>query len=162
MIRDRRDEDLVRLCEVMGELGNHLGSPASSERRRWLQEIDAEVSWVFDQAPVSAAPTKNVVGHVQIYRPPDLAWAREVAAQLDGQESRLLVIGRLLVKPSKHQHNIARFLLRECVKYVERQGAVGVLDPDSRPLVPSVIFSKVGFVQMTTREGGQLVRISRG
>ncbi len=133
MIRDRRDQDLVRICEVIGELGDHFGSSASLEPLRWLQEMDAEVSWVFDQAPVSAVPTRNVVGHAQIYRPPDLVWAREVG----GQEPHLLVIGRLFVKPSNCDHNIARFLLRESVQYVDRQGAVAVLDPESRAMVSS-------------------------
>lgn len=162
MIRDRRDQDLVRLCEVIGELGDHFGSSAGLEPRQWLQEMDAEVSWVFDQAPVSAAPTRNVVGHAQVYRPPGLAWAHEVAVQMGGQEPHLLVIGRLFVKPSKHDHNIARFLLRESVRYVDRQGAAAVLDPESRALVPSSIPMKLGFIEVPTREGDQLVRTSKG
>lgn len=162
MIRDRRDQDFVRLCEVIGELGDEVGSFARLEPLCWLQEMDAEVSWVFDQAPVSAAPTRNVVGHVQIYQPPDVAWARDRAAQMGGQTQPLLVIGRLFVKPSKHDDNIARFLLRESVGYVDRQGAAAVVDPGSRALVPSSLPAKLGFTEVLTGKGGQLVRTPNG
>ncbi len=108
MIRDRRDQDFVCLCEVIGD---EVGSFASLEPQQWLLEIGAEVSWVFDQAPVSAAPTRNVVGHVQIYEPPDVAWACDLAEQMGGQAQPFLVIKRLFVKPSTHDCNIARFLL---------------------------------------------------
>lgn len=147
----------MRLCEIISELDDTV---ESLEPLHWLQETDAEVSWVFDQAPVSAAPTRNVVGHVQIYEPPDVAWVRDLAAQLGGQAQPLLVIGRLFVKPSKHDDNIARFLLRESVRYVDQQGAVAVLDPGSRALVPSSLPAKLGFTEVPTCKGGQLVRTS--
>jgi predicted N-acetyltransferase YhbS len=35
----------------------------------------------------------------------------------------LLVIGRLFVKPSKHDYGIARCLLKDSVKYVETRGS---------------------------------------
>ncbi len=57
------------------------GVLAGRQPRSWLQDADAERSWVFDQAPVTVAPTRNVVGHVQIYRPPDVPWVRGIAAQ---------------------------------------------------------------------------------
>jgi hypothetical protein len=63
MIRDRRAEDLDRLCDVLGELNDHVAVLAGRRPRDWLQEVDAERSWVFDQAPVHVAPTRNVVGH---------------------------------------------------------------------------------------------------
>ena len=150
------------LCEVIGELGDEAGSFARLEPLQWLQEIDAEVSWVFDQAPVSAAPTRNVVGHAQIYGPPDVAWARDLAAQMGGQAQYLLVIGRFFVKPSKHDYNIARFLLRESVRYADRHAAAAVLDPESRALVPSSLPAKLGFTEVPTEEGGQLVRTPNG
>ncbi len=160
MIRDRRDQDLVHLCEVIGELDDEVGSFARLEPQQWLQEMDAEVSWVFDQAPVSAAPTRNVVGHVQIYEPPDVAWARGLAGQTGGQAQHLLVIGKLFVKPSKHAYNIARFLLRESVQYADRQRAAAVLDPGSRARIPSSLPAKLGFTKVPTGKGGQLVRTS--
>lgn len=124
--------------------------------------MDADVSWVFDQSPVSAAPTRNVVGHVQIYKPPEVGWVRDLAAQMGGQVQPLLVIGRLFVKQSKHDYNIVRFLLRESVRYVDRQGAVAVLDPGSRALVPSSIPAKLGFTEVPTGKGGHFVRTSNG
>lgn len=162
MIRDRRDQDLVPLCDVIGELSDDFGSFAGVRPLQWLQEIDAEVSWVFDQAPVSAAPTRNVVGHVQIYEPPDVAWARDLAALMGGQAQHLLVIGRLFVKPSKHDYNIARFLLRESVRYVDRKGTAAVLDPGGRALIPSSLPAKLGFTGVPTGQDGQLVRTSNG
>jgi hypothetical protein len=70
MIRDGRDEDPDGLCEVLGELDDHADILAGRQPRNWLREADAECSWVFDQPPVSVAPTRNVIGHVQICRPP--------------------------------------------------------------------------------------------
>src|SRR3712207_2051629 len=127
MIRERRNEDLDRLCDVLRESKDHASVLAGRQPREWLQAVDAERSWVFDQAPVSAVPTRNVVGHVQIYRPPDARWVLDVVAQTSRQADDLLVIGRLFVKPSKHDFGIVRCLLKESVKYVEGRESLPVL-----------------------------------
>jgi GNAT superfamily N-acetyltransferase len=150
MIRDRRDGDLDRLCEVLGELHGHIGVLAERHPRDWLQEVDAERSWVFDQAPVSVAPTGNVVGHVQIYRPPDAPWVRSVAAHTHRQIDGLLTIGRLFVRPAKHDYGIARYLLKESVKYVETQGDLPILDPRDVAFVPPSLCAKLGFREIRT------------
>ncbi len=160
MIRDRRDEDLDRLCEVLGELDEHAGVLAGRQPQSWLLETDAERSWVFDQAPVSVAPTRNVVGHVQIYRPPDAPWVRDLVAQTCRQVDDLLVIGRLFVKPSKHDYGIARYLLKESVKYVETRGTLPVLDPCDVAFVPPSLSAKLGFSEFRT-DGGVVSWLGR-
>lgn len=150
MIRVRREEDLDRLCEVLLELDDHAGVLAGRQPRDWLQEVDAERSWVFDQAPVSVAPTRNVVGHVQIYRPSDTAWVRDVVAQTYRQVDDLLVIGRLFVKPAKHDYGIARYLLKESVKYVETRGNLPVLDPRDVAFAPPSLCAQLGFREFRT------------
>ncbi|MBM7807499.1 ribosomal protein S18 acetylase RimI-like enzyme [Geodermatophilus bullaregiensis] len=150
MIRGRRDEDLDRLCDVLGELDDHAGVLAGRQPRDWLQEVDAERSWVFDQAPVSVAPTRNVVGHVQIYRPLDARWVLDVVAQTHRKADDLLVIGRLFVKPSRHDYGIARYLLRQSVKYVETRGGLPVLDPDDLAFVPHSLCAELGFRDFRT------------
>jgi ribosomal protein S18 acetylase RimI-like enzyme len=160
MIRDRRAEDLDRLCDVLGELNDHVAVLAGRRPRDWLQEVDAERSWVFDQAPVHVAPTRNVVGHVQIYHPPDSPWVRDVVAQINGRPGDLLVIGRLFVKPVRHDYGIARYLLKESVKLIETRGRVPVVSPDDLAFVPPALCAKLGFQELRTRDGalGALIR----
>lgn len=160
MIRDRREEDFDRLWEVLGELDDHAGVMAARRPRDWLQEVDADRSWVFDQAPVSVAPTRNVVGHVQIYRSSDAPWVSHVAAQVSRRADDLLVIGRLFVKPGKHNYGIARYLLTESVKYVKQQGHLPVLDPLDLVFVPASLCAKLGFREVPT-EGGLRSALAR-
>lgn len=115
-----------------------------------LQDVHAERSWVFDQAPVTVVPTRNVVGHVQIYRPPDAGWIRDVVAYTGRPVDELLVIGRLFVKPSRHGNGIARYLLTESVTYVETRGALAVLDPADLAFVEAPLYTKLGFTQIET------------
>jgi len=145
MIRERRPEDLDRLCDVLRELTVSVTVLAGRTPRDWLETADAECSWVFDQAPVAVAPTRNVVGHVQIYRPPDAQWVRDIAAQTSRQAVDLLVIGRLFVKPAPHDYGIARYLLRESVKYVESHDSLPLFDPADLAFLPRGLSSTFGF-----------------
>jgi ribosomal protein S18 acetylase RimI-like enzyme len=153
MTRDRRDEDVDRLCEVLGKLDDQASVLAGRQPRSWLQDADALRSWVFDQAPVTVAPTRNVVGHVQIYRPPDAPWVRGVVAQTCWQLDDLLVIGRLFVKPAKHDYGIARYLLKESVKYIEARWKLPVLDPHNVAFIPPSLCAKLGFREFRTDDG---------
>ncbi|MCR1780941.1 GNAT family N-acetyltransferase [Nocardioides carbamazepini] len=145
MIRDRREQDLDRLCEILAARDADDGVLAGRSPRAWLSQIDAEVSWVFDQAPVSVAPTRNVVGHLQVYRPPvEAAWTGEAATAAGVDVAGLLVIGRMFVKPMKHDHGVARYLLTEAVKLVKGRGSVAVLDPDGAALVPVALARRLG------------------
>ncbi|GAB3551195.1 GNAT superfamily N-acetyltransferase [Actinopolyspora lacussalsi] len=152
MIRERRDEDLDRLCDLLGELDEHARVLGTRHPRDWLQEVEAERSWVFDQAPVRVAPTRNVVGHVQVSPPPEARWVRDVAAQTSRQVDELLVIGRLFVKPAKHDYGIARYLLKESVKHVETRGRLPVLDPADLALIPPSLPTKLGFTELHTED----------
>lgn len=69
MIRERREQDLEPLCSILKNMNYPAALSSGVEFKNWLTERDAQLSWVFDMAPVSVAPTKNVAGHVQIYRP---------------------------------------------------------------------------------------------
>jgi len=153
MIRNRRDEDFDRLCDILGELDDHAGVIAERRPRGWLQEVDADRSWVFDQAPVRVTPTGNVVGHVQIYQSSDASWVCHVATQLSRRADDLLVIGRLFVRPGKHDYGIARYLLTESVKYVEKQGCLPVLDPLDLLFLPASLCAKLGFKELPTEDG---------
>ncbi|SFD99121.1 hypothetical protein SAMN04487819_106138 [Actinopolyspora alba] len=152
MIRDRRNEDLDRLCDLLSELDDQAHVLGTRPPRDWLQEVDAERSWVFDQAPVSAAPTRNVVGHVQIYLPPEARWVHDVAARTGRRVGELLVIGRVFVKPAKHAYGIARYLLKESVKHVETRGSLPVLDPADLALIPPSLCAKLGFRELHTED----------
>lgn len=161
MMRGRRVEDLDRLCGIVSELEDHAAILAGRNPRDWLQEVLAERSWVFDQAPVHVAPTRNVVGHVQVYPSPDAVWARGVAATTGRRPRDLLVIGRLFVKPVKHSYGIARYLLKESMKYIETRGSVPVLDPADLAFVPPSLCAKLGFKELCTDDdaAGPLARV---
>lgn len=161
MIRDRTVEDLDRLCDIVSELEDHAAVLAGRNPRDWLQEVVAERSWVFDQAPVHVAPTRNVIGHVQVYPSHDAVWVRGVAAQTGRRPGDLLVIGRLFVKPVKHNYGIARYLLKESMKYIETRGSVSVLEPADLAFVPRSLCAKLGFKELRTDDdaAGALARV---
>ncbi|MBM0123348.1 hypothetical protein [Pimelobacter simplex] len=152
MIRDRMDPDLDRLAAALLEVDGAADVLAGRSPLSWLTEADgaADVTWVFDQAPVSVAPTRNVVGHVQVCSAdPAAPWVPEVAADAGTDPADLLVIGRLFVRPMKHERNIARYLLTECVKRIAARGRAAVLDPDGLALVPTALWQRLGFSAST-------------
>ncbi|WGY04667.1 hypothetical protein QI633_13035 [Nocardioides sp. QY071] len=150
MIRERIEQDLDRLVAVLDSLDAGPGVLAGRSAYDWLTEVDADVSWVFDQAPVSVAPTRNVVGHVQVFVPPVGApWVDAVASAAGVEADRLLVIGRFFVKDMRFDQGIGRYLLTECVKRIAARGSVAVLDPDGLALVPRVLWCRLGFSEDT-------------
>ncbi|WP_408899440.1 hypothetical protein ACJ5H2_10150 [Nocardioides sp. R1-1] len=147
MIRERREQDLDRLAAVLLEVPGATAMLAGRAPRAWLTEDDdaAEASWVFDQAPVPVAPTKNVVGHVQVRRPPaDAPWLNEVAIRAGVDAGRLLVIGRLFVRPMKHDRNIARYLLKQAASLVAARGSAAVFESHGLGVVPPELPRRLG------------------
>ncbi len=122
--------------------------------RGWLEEHDAEQSWVFDMAPVSVAPTKNVVGHVQVYAPEEDLLAL-VGPMHDGRD--LLVIAKLFVRPDTYEHGIARFLVRESARYVEDRGMHPVLEHRAHGRLSTAFCERLGFQTVTSRDSGVAV-----
>ncbi|GAA4098260.1 hypothetical protein ACFFOS_01360 [Nocardioides kongjuensis] len=150
MIRERIEQDLDRLVDVLSSVRAVQDVLGDRSAYDWLTEVDADVSWVFDQAPVSVAPTRNVVGHVQVYAPPvGAAWVSSAASGAGVEPDRLLVIGRFFVKETRFDHNIGRYLLSECVKRIAARGSVAVLDPDGLALVPTALWRRLGFAADT-------------
>jgi hypothetical protein len=146
MIRERIGQDLDRLVDVLVSLDAGPGVLGDRSAYDWLTEVDADVSWVFDQAPVTVAPTRNVVGHVQVYPPPGGAsWVPSVASAAGVEPDRLLVIGRFFVKAMRFDQNVGRYLLTECMKRIAARGSVAVLDPDGLALVPTTLRQRLGF-----------------
>ncbi|GGF33804.1 hypothetical protein GCM10011519_04090 [Marmoricola endophyticus] len=148
MIRERLERDVPLLVQVL---------EAIDETRTvdWLVG-PAERSWVFDQAPVTVAPTRNVIGHVQVCRADRLEAASGVVPSRTG-EDRCLVVGRLFVRPGAAAGNIARFLLRESVRFVHAQGCAAILEPWSREALPGGAAARSGFSEVTTGDGAVLV-----
>ena len=154
MIRERRDEDLDRLCAIL-EAMDPASSPLSGRRPRdWLQEHDAERSWVFDMAPVRVAPTRNVVAHVQIYRPGDAVPTARLVERAGAPVGGLLAIGKLFVRPDTYEDGIGRFLVRESVGYIRAQGKLPVLDLHENRFFPRSFFEKVGFEEAVPDDPG--------
>jgi GNAT superfamily N-acetyltransferase len=154
MIRERRDEDLERLCGILAALGASAGLPAGADPEAWLREYDAEQSWVFDQAPVTAAPTKNVVGHVQIHAPVD---GHPLAEHAGRPAADLLAIARFFVKPGSHEHGIGRYLLKESVKYIQRRERLPVLDLDDNRALGKEFCVRYGFRELSSTGPGTLL-----
>jgi len=145
MIRERRDEDLDRLGQILQALGHPSSGWSAAALRGWLTEHRAEQSWVFDQAPVTVAPTKNVVSHLEIYRPDPAVSSLLGERQRPGEE--LLAVGKLFVRPQAHEYGIARYLLKEAVRHIRSQDKlpVAILEENA---VPLAFFEKFGFEQM--------------
>lgn len=152
MIRARIDEDIDRLCAVLETMENFSGLPKEG-LRGWLEEYDAELSWVFDMAPVSVAPTQNVVGHLQVY-----SAAADTAAlcveHTGTSADELLAIGKHFVKPRTYEHGIGRYLLRESVTYIRGRGKVPVLDLRGDGFFPKAFYAKFGFDDTPSVDSG--------
>lgn len=149
MIRERREEDLDRLCAILETIKYPSSLLSARDLKEWLQEHDAERSWVFDMAPVTVAPTKNVVGHIQIYSPTkELHWVKYTNKPADN----LLAIGKLFVKPNTHEYGIGRYLLKESIKYIQSQGKLPALDLHGNGFLSREFYEKFGFEEISSED----------
>lgn len=152
MIRDRRPEDLDRLCDIVAALELRASVMSGRDPRAWLELDAVERSWVYDMAPVHVAPTKHVVGHVQIYRPTEASSTPFLAECARQPVSELLAIGRLLVEPRAHDYGIARHLLKESRTYIQRQGKTAVLDLHANGYLTKEFCEKYGFSELPSKD----------
>lgn len=152
MIRERRPEDLDRLCAIAAALKFPASVMSGRDPRAWLEMDASEQSWVYDMAPVHVAPTKNVVGHVQIYRPTGASATPGLAECARQPVSELLAIGRLFVKPQAHDYGIARHLLKESRTYIQRQGKIAVLDLQANGYLTKEFCEKYGFAELPSED----------
>lgn len=148
MIRERLPEDLDRLCAIVAALELPPDVMQSRHPRAWLEMDAAKQSWVYDMAPVHVAPTRNVVGHVQIYRPGEESSTSGLAEAAQRPAHELLAIGRLFVKPQAHDYGIARHLLKESRTYIQRQGKTAVLDLKANGYLTKQFCEKYGFIEL--------------
>jgi GNAT superfamily N-acetyltransferase len=161
MIRARREEDLDRLCAVLETLTHPAGFPPRTDFGEWLTEHDAEQSWVFDMAPVRVAPTRNVVGHVQVYRPTKEAVATYLVEHTRKPAGDLLAIGKLFVRPDTHESGIGRYLLKTCVDYIRGQGRLAVLDVQQNWFPFEGFFERHGFAPIPSDDPGAAPMVYR-
>jgi ribosomal protein S18 acetylase RimI-like enzyme len=145
MIRPRRTADLDPLCDILRTMDYPSGSFSGDGLKAWLTEDEAEQSWVFDMAPVTVAPTKNVVGHVQMYSLTENSSSPHLPECAGEPASRLVAIGKLFVRPSTYEYGIGRFLLRESVRYIQGQGKVPVLDLHGNGPLTQELSERLGF-----------------
>lgn len=163
MIRERRPEDLDRLCSIVTALELPANVMCGKDPRAWLEMDDAEQSWVYDMAPVNVAPTQNVVGHVQIYRPTGASSSTPGWAECARQPSSdLLAIGRFIVKPQTHDYGIARHLLTQSRTYIQRQGKTAVLDLHANSYLTQEFCAKYGFTELPSEDPAAAPMIYRG
>lgn len=152
MIRERRPDDLDRLCAIVAALEIPADVMSGRDPRVWLERDAAERSWVYDMAPVHVAPTRNVVGHVQIYRPTGESSTPGLAECARRPVSDLLAIGGFLVKPQAHAYGIARHLLKESRTYIQRQGKCAVLDLHANGYLTKQFCERYGFVELRSED----------
>lgn len=114
----------------------------------------AEQSWVFDMAPVTVAPTKNVVGHAQIYVPTEGSSTPDLAGYAKKPAGELFAIGKLFVRPNAHEYGIARYLLRESVSYIQGQGKIPILDLHQNWFLSQGFCEKFGFERVPSASSG--------
>ena len=147
MIRERREDDLDRLCDVLRTLSGSAGLSPGQDPRGWLEERDAELSWVFDMAPVRVTPTRNVVGHVQIYRATGNL-ASDLVSRTGTPAGDMLVVGKLFVRAHTHELGIGRFLLRESIRYVADHGKLAVLNVADNAFLAQGLYERLGFASI--------------
>lgn len=156
MIRERRAEDLDRLCAVLETMQFPASVLSGKGCSEWLAEHDAEQSWVFDMAPVTVAPTKNVIGHVQIYRAAegDSTSTINVVECTRKPAEDLLIIGKLFVRPGSHESGFASYLLKESVKYIQGHGKIPVLDAHGYAFLSKAFCGRFGFEEIPSGDCG--------
>lgn len=154
MIRDRRPEDLDRLCAVLTSSELSPTVMAGRDVRAWLLTDTCEQSWVYDMAPAHVVPTTNVVGHVQIYRPTETSSTPTLSQCARQPVGELLAIGRLFVRPQPHDYGIARHLLNEARTYIQRQGKTAVLDLHANGYLTKGFCEKYGFTDLPSEVPG--------
>jgi GNAT superfamily N-acetyltransferase len=147
MIRQRREEDLDRLCAILECMTKLSIFPGNIDLREWLTERDAERSWVFDMAPIQVAPTKNVVAHVQIY-----PLAPRLVATTPADAGGVLAVGRLFVRPGTHEHGIGRYLLKQSVDFIQNLTKLPVLDLAACFSMEHDFYAGLGFEELPSRD----------
>lgn len=154
MIRERREEDLDRLCAILKTMRYPSSFLSGENLKEWLEEHDAEQSWVFDMAPVTVAPTKNVVGHVEIYSPTKDSSTPYLVEYTKKPACHLLAIGKLFVRPSTHEYGIGRYLLKESINYIQGQGKLPVLDLHGNRFLSKGFCERFGFEEVPAGNPG--------
>jgi ribosomal protein S18 acetylase RimI-like enzyme len=152
MIRERRQEDLDRLCAVLQTIESASTLFSVLDPREWLEEHDAEQSWVFDMAPVSVAPTKNVVGHIQIIRAADDPSVSQWLTNTHASPGNSLAIVKMFVKANGQEYGIGRYLLKESIKYIQRHGKVPILDVHRNAFLSKEFYAKYGFEEIPSAD----------
>ncbi|MBO1767271.1 GNAT family N-acetyltransferase [Allobranchiibius sp. GilTou38] len=148
MIRERRQQDLDLPCEIAAALDVAPSSMSGTDPRAWLERDTVELAWVYDMAPVHVAPTTNVVGHMQLYRPTEASSTSALAVCAGRPAGALLAIGRFLIKPQAHDYGIARHLLKQSCCYIQRQGKTAVLDLNANSYLTAEFCETYGFVDL--------------
>lgn len=138
-------EDLAPLCAILARLGPPEAVISGRDPREWLEKDVAEQVRVYDMAPVHVAPTKNVVGHLQIYSPTGASPTPSLPECADQPASELLAVGKLFVKPQAHDYGVARHLLKEARRYIQAQGKTPVLDLHANVYLTAAFCGKYGF-----------------
>ena len=159
VIRERRREDLEPLCAVLAEVAWPPGATSDAGRLEWLQRLPAERSWVFDAAPVSVAPTRNVRAHLQIVpaAPSETAWVAATGLADD----EVLVLTGLVVRPGAGEDGIRRFLLREAIRHCRDRGRTPVLALDDCPGLSRELAARYGFTPLQPTGPGRGPMIHR-
>lgn len=152
VIRERRQEDLEPLCAVLAEVDWPPAATSDADRLEWLERLPANRSWVFDAAPVSVAPTRNVRAHLQIVpvTPEDASWVATIGLAA----ANLLVLTGLVVRPGVGEDGIRRFLLRESIRHCRDRGCTAVLDLADCPGLSPELAVRYGFTPLRPADRG--------
>lgn len=143
MIRERRDQDLGPLCDLLRSRQHPL--PSGRDPLEWLTADHAEQSWVYDMAPVRVTPTRNVVGHVQMRALADDDAAGLLAEHAAAPLRGLMAVDKLFVRPDRFEFGIGRHLLKQAVGYIRGLGRLPVLDLDRNAFTAAGFYERFGF-----------------
>lgn len=143
MIRERLEQDIERLVEVMVAMDYPSAGMSRTELTRWLVDGEALISWVFDMAPVSVAPTKKVIAHARLRAP-----GPDVVAAMQRREPRhddLVLIDKIFVQRGSFEDGITRFLFRESLRFARDRGATALIDLAANPFLSKEFCIRCGF-----------------
>lgn len=161
MIRERLEQDIDRLVEVMSAMDYPSAGLSRAESTRWLTGTEALASWVFDMAPVSVAPTRKVIAHAQLRQAgPEIA-AAEVDQHSGHRLEDLVIIDKLFVQRGTFEEGITRFLLRESVRFAHHRGGTTLIDLAANPFLSREFCGTCGFVPIESTDPAILPMLHR-
>lgn len=145
-IRQRRDEDLDQLAQILVEVHERDGYPVEgvSDPVAWLAPRNLVQAWV-------AEVDGEVVAQVALSSPEAGDIAPDLARDA-GIDEPLLVLGRLFVSPSARGYRLGSTLTQTAHRYAQGKESRAVLDVMNKDAAAIRTYERLGWIALGTAD----------